>query len=140
MAMYSRLTTATAPWLPTSVPSHMPRAQNGSTPRMLITASSASCCASRRTPAATVAAVISIAVMMAPNAIAIRVLASSTAPGGTGMARLSRSRPSSRSVARATPKPNMAGPMIPNTPKVTSMWVDACGPPPGIDSITPNSR
>ncbi len=107
---------------------------------MLISASSASCPTSRRTPAATAAVVISIAVMIAPNAIAIRVLATSTAPGGTGMARLRRNRPSSRSVARATPKPNMAGPMIPNTPKVTSMWVAAWGPLPGIDIMTPNNR
>ena len=48
--------------------------------------------------------------------MAIAILASSGAPGGTGHTRLSRSSPRCRSMAMVTPKPNMAAPITPKTP------------------------
>ena len=113
---YSMLSSAGAALPPTTLPTNRPIAQNGSTPSTLMTNRRIHCDGSSSTPATVAAITASTSEMIAANSIAITIFASSIAPGGTGNARLRRSRPFSRSTAMLTPKPNRPAPITPNAP------------------------
>ena len=110
------LSSAGAALPPTSAPTYRPIAQNGSTPSTSISNRRNHCDGSSVTPATVAAITASTSEMIAANNIAITILASSSAPGGTGSARLRRSRPFSRSTAMVTPNPNRPAPITPNAP------------------------
>ncbi|HXM41519.1 MAG TPA: hypothetical protein VN924_09720 [Bryobacteraceae bacterium] len=102
-------------------------AQKGKAPRILIAARLTTWVKPSGRRATHSAAGIMVNMMMVLNNIAMHIFAKKYPARGAGSARLSFSRPCSRSMATATPNPNMPGPIIPKTVRPAKTPIAAFG-------------